>query len=214
MKKMFFSLLLVFFTACILGAFGCRTRVASAPLPEPTGTMTPTATVTPAPTAAPSPGTLVYDFEGGLDGWSLGGDPGCTEINDVSTASVPGNTVPSGSYCAAVTCVFSSATDSGEIVVHPSPADLSSSAKITAHVYVPADLPAAYSVQIFILTMPGYGFTGQNMPALTLGAWNTGSLNITGITNINNVGTIAVQLLRNAGPAWSGTIYVDYVTVN
>jgi hypothetical protein len=212
MKKILFTAFCVFLAICMINIAGCRTRVASAPGPE----ITPTSTIYVTPTITPTSGpiNLTYDFEGGLNGWVLGGDPGFTAANDVAAASVPGGTVISGNYCAAVTCNFIGTNAGGEFVVHPSPIDFSSASNITAHVYVPADIPASYSAQVFILTMPGYGFKGQNNAALTPGAWNTIILNVSGTTNINDVDTVAVQLLKNGGVDWSGTIYVDDVTVN
>jgi hypothetical protein len=206
MKKILLLLLCGVSALSLMSMSGCRERIASVPGIEPTSTITPIATV--------ATFTGLYDFEGGLNGWTLGADPGFTAVNYVPASSVPGGTVPSGNYCAAVTCAITGTNNVGEFVVHPSPADLSTATTISAHVYVPGDMPAAYSVQVFILTMPGYGFKGQSASSLVLGSWNTVTLSIAGTTNIDNVGTIAVQLIKNSGADWSGTIYVDDVTVN
>lgn len=216
MKKLLFGVFCAFLAVCMLSIAGCRTRVASAPGPEPTVTLTATATMYLTPTITPTsaPISLTYDFEGGLNGWVRGGGTGFTAIADAPASSVPGGAVISGNYCLSATCSFLVATTDGEVVVNPVPSDLSSVSHITAHVYVPADMPAGYSVQVFVLTGTGYAFAGQNDASPTLGAWNTVTLNTSGIANMNNVDAIAVQILSNSGPAWSGTIYVDDVTVN
>ena len=220
MKKLLFGAFCVFLAAYMISISGCRTRVASAPGPEWTITLTATATIYLTPTITPTsaPVSLTYDFEGSLDGWSKGGGTGFTAIAYVLASSVPGGVVISGNYCLSATCSFLVAiptpTTDGEVVVNPVPSDLSAVSQITAHVYVPADMPAGYSVQVFVLTGTGYAFAGQNDATPTLGAWNTVTLNTSGIANMNNVDAIAVQILRNSGPAWSGTIYVDDVTVN
>jgi hypothetical protein len=216
MKKLLFGVFCAVLVVCMLSIAGCRTRVASAPGPEPTATLTGTATMFMTPTITPTsaPFSLTFDFEGSLNGWVLGGDPGFTIVNDVAASSVPGGTVISGSHCAAVTCNFSGSNVAGEFEFYPSQPDFSAASVITAHVYIPADLPAGYSVQVLILTLPGYVFKGQNYPSLTVGAWNTVSLNIVGATYINDVNRVSIQLLKNSGADWSGTIYVDDVTVN
>jgi hypothetical protein len=186
-----------------VGLIGCRERVVSPPGDAPTPTMTATA----------APFGYTYDFEGGVNGWILGGGAAFTNAVDVPKASVPGGAVPSGDYCVAITSSFSASAVAGEWVLHPAAPDFTEGTSITARVYVPADLPASYSVQVFVLTMPGYGFVGNNVTALTLGAWNTIPLMLSGITNINNVDTVAVEVLRNGGADWAGTIYVDFVNI-
>jgi len=173
----------------------------------------------------PTPFTTTYDFENSLDGWALGGDPAFTGASDVPASSVPGGTVPSGSYCAAITCNFptTGGTIVGEYVVNPSPNNFISETSITAHVYVPAALPAQYSVQVFILDngttgANDYAFCSYNDTGLTYGAWNTITLNLSTCasysqTGLNAVDAVAVQVLQNGGAAWSGTIYIDDVVV-
>jgi hypothetical protein len=179
---------------------GCRERSVALPGLEPTATNTPAF-------------GYVFDFEGSVGQWALGGDPAFTAVSAVSAASVPGGTVPHGSGCAQVTCQYTSSNTGGEIVHHPGNPDYTQASSISARVYVPSDLPSGYSLQVFIMTMPGYAFTGNNVSALTLGAWNTITLTLTGVLQLNNVDTVAVQMLKNGGADWTGNIYVDYIVI-
>lgn len=201
MKKFLTAVLLAVTIISLIGTFACRTRSVGIPGAEPTATNTPIFGYT-------------YDFEvGNTQGWIIGGDPGFTNAVAVNKSSVPGGTVPSGNNCVAITCNFAGTNAAGEFVLHPSPPDYTEGNTITARVYVPSGLPAGYSVQVFIMTMPGYAFTGNNVTAYTTGAWNTIVLPIKGLAQLNSVDTVAVQLLKNGSSDWTGTLFIDNIVI-
>lgn len=203
MRKQIVILIAFFMLITAVAMIGCRERVAVPPGAEPTAT----------PTATATPFGYSFSFEPNLEGWTLGGDPAFTGLARTPKASVPGGTVPAGNYCAAVSCAYTASNISGEMVWNPALPDFSTGNSITAKVYLPSDLPAGYSVNVFILSGSGYVFTGNNVTTYTLGAWNTFPLDYSAVPTKNDVRTVAVQVNKNGGSNWSGTIYIDDIQI-
>jgi hypothetical protein len=194
------------------------TQIALTAAPTRTMQMAETETVVAGytPTATPTPFTLTYDFESSLDGWSLGGDAGFLSPTDVAGSSVPNSAgAYSGSYCAQLTCNFTTSVTKGEFEVVPSKPYFGSETSVTMHVFIPGGMPAAYTMLIYVF---GSGYAWNPSPSysvsnLTSNAWNTLSYSLSGATGLSNVPKFGLQVIADGTTSWSGTIYLDDVLV-
>ncbi len=204
MKKILPVIIAISVVMCLIFISSCR-KQQDGPMPPP---------LPPTPTATPAP-YLCYDFEGSLDGWNIGGDPGITGATDVPASSVPGGTVVSGSYCVQLTCSFPATAKSGEFEIgNPSPSNLQGKT-LTINVFLPSNFPTTYSYQLYIFYSAGSYWSGTTPISghLTPNTWSQITY-LMSSSNYSDVTKIGIQIVSDGTNAWSGNIYIDDVTAN
>jgi hypothetical protein len=179
------------------------------PTPSPSITFTPTGTWnTATPTATTPPDTSTYPFETS--------DPWNYVANAVTGASLSSAKAYLGSGSLAVT--FGTSSTYGDIGIEPVIATIAGGG-ITAHVWVPLDIPVDSTALIFIKSGAWCWQVGPSV-TVTGGTWNTVTFNESNMlapiptscaTTLSAVQSIGVRL--NASSAWSGIFYVDSVNV-
>lgn len=180
------------------------------PTPSPTVTFTPTGTWnTATPTSTVPPDTATYPFETGIMSWT-------TVYHAVTGSSKVATPVYLGAGALAVT--FDTSNTEGEIGVQPPSITNIVGGMITAHVWVPAGIPAGSFADVFIKSGSGWCWQNGVTVALNPGAWTTLTFDASNPFSTQGTGpdltavqAIGVQL--QVASTWSGVFYVDSVNI-
>jgi hypothetical protein len=196
---------------------GASTSPTLTPTASPTRTVSATPTATPTgtwftPTMTPTGATdtTTYPFETGTMSWS-------TVYHAVTGTSKVTTPVYMGSGALAVT--FDTSNTEGEIGVQPPSVTNIVGGTITAHIWVPSDIPAGSVADVFVKSNSST-WCWQNGVTVTLnpGAWTTLTFDASNVfstqgtsPDLTAVQAIGVQL--QVASSWSGVFYVDSVNI-
>jgi len=167
--------------------------------------------------SASAQAATLFNFASDLEGWGYGyetdpgvwtttpitaklWDSGLTRTSDGSGSAAYNATFVSGQENSAFTRWMTAGTDY----------DLSSYAQIKGYIYVPAGMPVGGNTGGALVVQTGGSWTWHQGDWVNYETgWNELVLDLSGISDLQYVKTIGMNVYGNAGVAWTGQINID-----